>query len=235
MNGETNNNFSHWRSPLESFFADGANETQWADCGDSRIVESFSGETENPAAGICDLSPFLRAGAKGAFADNAPPPNTFIITETAEAENSLCCRLSADEVFVLATSPDANAAIPESVIPSPRILIPRRDSHCQIGLCGAAARAVLARLCAVPPPSENELLQTRVAEVSALVVCESRIKENAFYLLSDSGYALHLWNAVVAAADKVGGGIIGWKQWRTFFAVSESESAKSPKTKKGKK
>ena len=208
-----NENLSYWRGPLESAFANGADGAEWADCGDSRIVESCASDSGSFSTGVCDLSPLPRTGAKGECAAAAPPPNT----SAAFADGSLCCRLGADEILILASPDGAHANISESVMPSPRLIIPRRDSHCQIGLYGAAAKSALARLCAVPPPCKNELLQTRVADVSAIVVCEPRAA-GAFYILTDCGYAMHLWEAVVAAVKSAGGGVAGWKQWRTLFA-----------------
>lgn len=204
---------SGWRSPLASIFAEDA---QWTECGDSEIVESFAGESASPPAGVCDLSPLSRAGAKGECSAAAPPPNTSALMP----DGALCCRLGADEVLLLATLSSAAIAVDKKIMPLPRVLIPRRDSYCQIGLCGAESTAVLARLCAVPPPLGNELLQTRVAEVSAIVVAEPRVA-GVFYLLTDSGYAVHLWKAVVVAAAKTGGGVVGWTQWRGLFSAEK--------------
>ncbi|MGI9297647.1 MAG: hypothetical protein ACR2QC_07095 [Gammaproteobacteria bacterium] len=204
------------RGALMSKFADDA---QWTECDGCEVAESFAAESVSPPAGVCDLSPLPRVGAKGECAAAAPPPNTF----AAMPDGALCCRLGADEILILASPSGGRAEIDKTIMPSPRVHIPRRDSHCQIGLCGAEAENVLARLCAVPPPRKNELLQTRVADISAIVVSESRAAGGAFYLLADAGYAVHLWEEVVDVAVRIGGGIIGWKQWRDLFSAKESQ------------
>lgn len=204
----------YWSSPLEAEFADDA---EWADCGDSRIAESFAAEPIAPPVGVCDLSPLPRAGAKGECAAAAPMPNFA----APMPDGSLFCRLGADEVLILSPLSGAAANVDKTAMPSPRIFLPRRDSHCQIGLCGAAADAALSRLCAMPPPRDGALLQTRIADVSAIIVAESRAADGAFYLLTERGYAMHLWREIAAAVAAVGGGIVGWRQWRALFAAAK--------------
>lgn len=207
------------RGPLASEFAEDA---QRKECDGCEIVESFAGESVSPPVAVCDLSPLPRIGAKGECAAAAPLPNTYSVMP----DGALCCRLGADEVLILSSpSGRGGGGIDKKIMPAPRVHIPRRDSHCQIGLCGTESAAVLARLCAVPPPQKNELLQTRVADVSAIVVCESRAENGALYLLTDAGYAVHLWESVVRVAVKIGGGVVGWKQWRDSFAAKKPRGA----------
>ena len=195
--------FRRRRSPLVNVFDTGATWSQELD-----IVESLSGELESPTAGICDLSALPRSGAKGSF-DNAPSPNTYKIDDT----GGLYCRLSEDEVLILSSPNGRLSKVPETS----RVHIPRQDSHCQIGISGRHATGVLSRLCAVESPKENVILQTRVAEVSAIVINESRAKDGAYYILSESTYAQHIWDSLHKAAKQEGGGVIGWRQWRGLF------------------
>ena len=181
----------------------------------SPLAAAVEGATDNgdeeraARAGVCDLSSLPREGAKGECAAAAPPINAAAIFG-----ESLCCRLGGDEI--LALSQNGAAAELGECIPSPRTRIPRRDSHCQVGLCGAKAAEVLSELCAVPLPPPLGVLQTRVAELSAIVVAVSSAKTDAaaFYLLADRGYAAHLWDALLAAARFRNGGMIGWRQWQ---------------------
>ena len=198
-------NFKYWRSPLI------INAAEWADCGDAELPELLEDEITATAAGICDLSALPRIGGKGECADNAPAPNHAVVLP----EGGMCCRLSDNEILLLSAA-DGKAASMEHMMPSPRLLIPRRDSHCLFGLCGEQSAAVLARLCAIPPPKPPHLAQTIVADIGAIIVAEPHT-DNAFYLLADNGYAVHLWNSLNAAAKAIGGGMIGWKQWRSLF------------------
>lgn len=202
----------HWCSPLSSCFDDKA---QWQPCGDATIVESTGAADESAMleqAGFCDLSALPRLGAKGDCAKSAPPINTTALLD----DGTMCCRLGADEVLLLAAA-DGSAPVLNSIMPTPRLLLPRRDSHCQIGLAGTRAKEVLARLCAVPPPASPALLQTRAAHLSVVIVAEPRGTKDAFYLLADSGYAGALWEEITAAAIPLGGGACGWQPWRALL------------------
>lgn len=196
-----------WRGPLAAAFCE---KTQWKKCGDSAIAETVPGESAAAAkrAGVCDLSPLPRFGAAGECSDSAPPLNAAAISE----DGGIVCRLGEDEILVLA-SPAGKTAAAKQYMPAPRLLIPRRDSHCQIGVRGARAADVLARLCAAPPPEFPALLQTRAAETAALIIPEPRIAAGAFYILADSGYAAHVWEAVCETALRLDGCIHGRKLW----------------------
>jgi hypothetical protein len=152
-------------------------------------------------------------GAKGDTEKRVPNINHSAVMKT----GSLCCRLSADE-FLLLAAPDGTAPELSEVLPKPRLLLPRRDSHCCLGLCGWRAPEMLSLLCAVAPPEKDELLQTRVAEIGALVIRDARTDVPAFNLLVDSGYAMHLWDAIRHAATARNGSVIGWRQWRELFS-----------------
>lgn len=212
-----------WRSPLSGVLDDSAS---WTEFKDSDIVQSFAKEPNSPPAAICDLSPLMREGAKGECASAAPPVN-FSRPET---DGGLCCRLGEDELFILASANGEGGKIREEDMPHPTVVIPRRDSHCQIGLCGEQASAVLARVCAVPPPQDHELAQTRVADVSAIIISDPRAKLPAFHILTDSGYASHLWHSLQSAVQAVQGAPIGHTQWKSLF--SDSRSSKSKKSEK---
>ncbi len=238
-----------WRSPLFSFFDENAH---WQSIGDSEIVATITdaasaafadsdsiadtdSNTDSADAkkailkeakkielqnaqkvGLCDLSPLSRIGGKGKITKNAPAVNTMEIKD-----HLLFCRVGEDEAFVLSTNEDK--AVLGDYLPQPRIHIPRRDSHCQIGLCGAHADEVLARLCSISPPQYPHLLQTRAADLSVLIIpaiAESNAQP-AYYILADSGYALHIWNALYSVATKLGGGIIGWKQWQKVCNIKK--------------
>ena len=164
-----------WRSPLAFLFGE---KTQWGECENAAIAEFVPGETEAAAqcAGVCDLSPLPRTGAIGEC-PKTPPINAVELAK----DGALVCRLGGDEILIL-PAPDGTAA--SKILPAPRLIIPRRDSHCQIGVCGARAAEVLARLCAVLPPQFPALLQTRVADISAIIVPEPRIAAGSFYLLA---------------------------------------------------
>ncbi|MGI9305695.1 MAG: hypothetical protein ACR2P5_00140 [Gammaproteobacteria bacterium] len=200
-------------------------KTEWGECCGCPVAETIPGESEEMArlAGVCDLSPLPRTGAKGECAETAPPVNTAAIN----ANGEMFCRLGADEILAL-SAPDGGAPEMGEIMPRPRITIPRRDSHCQIGLCGTRGAEVLARLCAVPPPQAPALLQTRFADIDGLIIPEPRMAAGAFYLLADAGYAEHLWRAVCAAAARLGGGAIGRKQWLLLMR----EKSKKPAAKK---
>ena len=158
-----------WRSPLSSLFDSNA---QWRQCGDADIVES-TGATDEAAvleqAGICDLSALPRCGARGDCSESAPPVNAAALMN----DGTMCCRLDADEVLLLAAT-DGAAPVLAQIMPQPRLSLPRRDSHCQIGLAGSRAKEVLARLCALPPPLPPALLQTRISHLSTVIVAEPR-------------------------------------------------------------
>ncbi|MBE8158743.1 MAG: hypothetical protein HAW59_05075 [Betaproteobacteria bacterium] len=200
-----------WRSPLAFAFDE---QTQWGESENAAIAETVDGESETAArlAGVCDLSPLPRIGALGKCA-KTPPINAAKIA----ADGAMVCRLGDAEILVLA-APGGGAVRAENFMPSPRMLVSRRDSHCLLGLGGARAAETLARLCAVPPPKFPALLQTRVAEISALVIPEPRIAVGAFYLLADIGYAEHIWDEVRAVAERLGGGVHGRKQWLALMA-----------------
>lgn len=199
-----------WRGPLAGVFDE---QTQWSACADGEIAEVVSNETETAAqvAGVCDLSALPRVGALGECA-KTPDINAAEIGKS----GAMVCRLGESEILVLA-APGGGKARAEEFMPKPRLIIPRRDSHCFIGLGGARAREVLARLCAAPLPQFPELSQTRVAEIAAIVVPEPRAASSAFYLLADSGYAEHLWEEVSETAEHLGGGVHGRKQWTALL------------------
>lgn len=215
-----------WRSPLEPSLAGAA---EWLDRGDGHLAEVVDESDAARArhAGLCDLSPLPRLGARGAFA--AP----LEVNAVRFAGGAACCRLSDEEAIVLADallpaarrrSADAEADFDRlegalaAFMPAPRLHIPRRDSHCQIGLCGGQMEALLSRLCLLPPPASGEALQTRVADIDAIVVGDPRAR--AVHLLAESSFAIHLWEAISEAAKKCGGGPVGYRAWRTAAGQS---------------
>lgn len=207
---------ARWRSPLA---ATADPTAQWRTVGDADIVEEAGGEADARVLAWCDLSPLPRSGAKGVM-QQPPPVNGVQLTPA----GVLSCRLSEDEFLFL---PAADATPRELAPPAPaltaRVWLPRRDSHCWLGLCGAGADEVLSLLCAVPPPLPGQLLQTRVANVSAILLCAPGACVPAYHLLADSGYALHLWEALTAVVAPRGGGVVGWRHWREIFAARCSE------------
>ena len=197
-----------WQTPLVDI-ADAA--AQWRDLGDTEIIEETGGKANAEVLGWCDLSPLPRTGAKGRMKKQVPPINGV---KTA-ASGALHCRLSEDEFLFLSA---ADGAPLDLSMMSARLWLPRRDSHCWLGLCGARADEVLSVLCAVLPPAAGELLQTQAAAVAAIIIHASATSCPAYHILADSGYAHHLWDAVAAAAIPRGGNVIGWRQWRDIFA-----------------
>ena len=160
--------------------------------------------------GLCDLSSLPRGGAKGDIKEN-----TLAINGVMDSNNGLYCRLGKDELLTLASIKGVLPNIKE-IMPQPRLMLPRQDSHCQIGLCGSQATHILARVCALAAPPQHQLLQTRIADISAIII--SVAPTDIFYILADSGYALHLWERLLEAATHAGGGIVNFDQWQKQYS-----------------
>jgi len=223
-----------WKSPIPFTGADA--DASWLVTGDSEIVETLGGDetTRSLLAGVCDLSPLPRAGGKGVFAaslkDKLPPVNRAValaqVNRAVAFDGGVCCRLAENEILFLCLDGKENAAEADlmnaqsALFDGGFVNMMRRESHCQIGLCGENAAAVLSSLCALPPPLPGVVLQTRAAETSVLLIGAPQSADKpVFYLLADSGYAVHLWEELVHTAQRFDGGAIGWRAWREFQKV----------------
>ena len=202
-----------WQSPLASVADIGA---QWRAVEDADIVEDTGSEASPQVLAWCDLSPLPRRGVKGVM--QSPPPINGVQQMPA---GELHCRLSEEEFLFLAA---ADGTLSTVEMETARVWLPRRETHCWLGLCGDRAAELLSLLCAVPLPVEGQLLQTRVAEVSVLLLSAPGASCPAYYLLAASGYALHVWESLTEAGAPYGGGAVGWRQWRDIFTTASTQT-----------
>lgn len=203
-----------WHSPLHALSDAQAKRRTIAD---AEIVEAMpdnaSEKMHAQQVGVCDLSPLPRIGGKGVCNASVPAVNHAVAVDN---KSGICIRLGEDELLILSDDAHESAKIASLNQFFDKVHCPilRRESHCQIGLCGAQADLALAEMCAVPPPSSGEIAQTIVADVGALVVGVP--DASYYYILADSGYAVHVWQHLLSAVTRLGGGVIGWQMWRSL-------------------
>ena len=164
---QSKTDFLIWQSPLHAAVAASG---EWRAIADSEIIETTNGDEMQFAAvaGVCDLSPLPRSGGKGICTPSLPQVNQSVVLDG----GGVCCRLAKDELLLLADdgSESANIADIVDLFQGRFMHILRRDSHCQIGLCGERAVAVLSEVCALPPPLPGVVLQSRAADIGVFII-----------------------------------------------------------------
>lgn len=200
-----------------------AQGARFAEVGDTAVATEFP-DLGQPRLGLTDLSPLPRIGIKGARvldhlrAQGWPAPERNNSAE-ATADGELVCRLSDQEVLVLAapqlwlaaqnTPVDTLAA---TVDEATTWSVPRRESHCWFVLRGPDAPACLQKLCGVDLRLHSfgpgSIAQTSIARLNG-VVCRSPMSADEFHILADSASAVWFWDVLLDAAEEFGGGPIG--------------------------
>lgn len=213
-----------WRTPLQHRIVEREPVT-WRALGDSAIAESIGGISTPPPLAIVDLSPLPRLGFKGRETIAAmqargvlvePQPNRAF----RQADGSLCLVLGAADVFLLGTLSGENAGLATledgwSMEEGTRCYpLPRRDSHSWFTICGDAAPAMFAKICAVDLRLDHfpdlAIAQTSVARLGAVVLRADIGGCPVFHLLSDSSAAQYMLACLVDAADEFGGRLSGF-------------------------
>lgn len=196
--------------------------------GDAAVAASYPGETR--PLGLADLSPLPRLGFKGPRALEALKAAGLAVPE---ANNQSCAlpdggrllRLSDNEGLLLSDpegrgNPLAAAAVVSGDGCYP---VPRQDSHGWFLLVGEASVTCLAKLCGVDLRprrfAANEIAQTVIAQVSAIVARDDRWGPLAFHVLADSAATPYLWDCLIDAMVEFDGGPVGIDQL-SYFATA---------------
>lgn len=201
-----------WQGALTDTFVAGGQVAEWATISGAQIADRFVGEAEAPLLAVVDLTPLPRGGAKGFKPADLPVAAPVVNTYAALSDGKLICRLGEDELLLL---PDKDGDV--LAVPTP-LSLPRRDSHFCFGIAGTNAVALLARMCALPSPVENQILQTMAVGVGAVLLRLPSASVPAFYLLGDSGYAVYMWQSLLKLAKPLDGAAAGWRMWKQLTA-----------------
>lgn len=132
----------------------------------------------------------------------------------ATADDKLVCRLSDQDVLVLAAV--GGVKYPRrrslSVDEATAWSVPRRDNHCWFVLRGPDAPACLQKLCGVDlrlhGVGPGSIAQISTARLNGLV-CRSPMSADEFHILADSASAVWFWDVLLDAAEEFGGGPLG--------------------------
>lgn len=162
-----------------------------------------------------DASSLARFGVKGPgvtdwlqAAGCAIPPR---INQAVPSGGCRVVRLGAGEYWVVAETPDANAAIAElrakfAATPpagTGNLVLPRGASHVHLRLEGAGARALLARVCALDlrpqTVSVGEVMQTSMAHITVVM----HVNDNAFDLWCEATFAEYFVDTLRAIAERL--------------------------------
>jgi sarcosine oxidase subunit gamma len=224
-----------WRTPLQYTIAE-QEPVVWRAVDDAAIAETIGGiPTPLP---IVDLSPLPRLGFKGRETIAAmqargiaiePQPNRAF----RQADGSLCLVLGAGDVFLLGALSGENAGLSAleagwSLEKETRCYpLPRRDSHAWFAICGKAAPAMFAKICAVDLRLDHfpdlAIAQTSVARISAIVLRVDIGGRPVFHLLFDRSAAQYMLACLVDAASEFGGRLSGFHTLPHIPAAGECE------------
>lgn len=214
------------RTPLRAFkdFA-GA---QWAALGDAAVVERVA-DAGTPPLMIADFSPLPRLGFKGRGTMAAMQKRGLAVQPTPniayrQDDGSLCLVLGANEVFLLSNVDgdgrkfeewEGGWSIDDAEGTYPLL---RRDSHAWFVVKGPRAAEMFAKICGVDlrPAKFPDLsiAQTMIARMSAVVVRADIDGALCFHMLVDSAAALYFSEAILDAAQELGGRVVGRSEIR---------------------
>lgn len=104
--------------------------------------------------------------------------------------------------------------------------VPRRDSHCWLGVVGIQASQMLAKLCAVDLRSEQftefMIAQTIIADINVIVIRRDLGQTPCLYLLADMTSTEYLWEVLQDAMLEFAGSVVGLAAVHT---LKEQQSA----------
>jgi sarcosine oxidase subunit gamma len=135
-----------------------------------------------------------------------------------QQDGSLLARLAPTEVLVLApiVGKSVVAEAIERIGPAGEnacYLAPRRESHCWFVVVGNDAGKMFAKLCGVDllPGrfAADQVAQTSVARVNAIVIRHDLGGLLAFFVLADSASAEYLWDCLLDAMAEFSGTVCG--------------------------
>lgn len=220
------------RNPLNRLQANGAELTQ---INDTEIVDHYGDsvmeEKSLRSLALCDLSALSRWGCKGAGAPGwieslnlelPQQPNKAVV----QNNGGLIARLSMEECLLLddvaSTSewPRLIEGMCSGQIPERVYSLPRADSHCCFALSGEHSSDTLAKVCAVDLRltkfANNDVAQTSVARVNAIVIRADQNSVPCFYILSDLSSAEFLWTCLIDAMQEFDGHAVGFTAFKTI-------------------
>lgn len=172
---------------------------------------------------LADCSLLPRTGFKGRGAPEWLAANGIELPRapniaTRQADGTLVARLSNEEHLLLAPFAGEPGAVDRldgawSLDGAPGCYrLPRADSHAWLRLVGAAADAMLAKLCGVDLRphkfAEGAVAQTSVARLSAIAIRDDLDGTLAYHLLCDSASAEYLWDCLLDAMAEFGGAAV---------------------------
>lgn len=190
----------------------------------SLLARKLGAVSDAPAAlSLADFSLLPRTGFKGRAAPDWLAANAVVLPAAPnlalrQADGALVARLSNEEHLLLAPFPGAAGAIERldaawSLEGAPGCYrLPRADSHAWLRIVGAAADAMLAKLCGVDLRphkfAEGAVAQTSVARLSAIAIRDDLAGTLAYHLLCDSASVEYLWDCLLDAMAEFGGAAV---------------------------
>lgn len=185
---------------------------------------------------LADLSPLTRTGFKGEGAPEWLEAQAVRLPGSpnqAERQNDGClvARLSNNELLILSDL-HSDTTLPAilrdkwSLDSTRRVyILPRGDSHCWFALCGESAATTLSKICGVDMRAhkfaDQELAQTSLARVNAIVLRNDLALTPCFFVLSDVSSAEYLWCALLDAMAEFEGTPAGLTAIRNLQSGTE--------------
>jgi sarcosine oxidase subunit gamma len=175
---------------------------------------------------ITDLSPLPRLGFKGRETISAMRARGLVLESHPnrafrQRDGSLCLVLSAGDVLVLGAVSDDNASLAsletgwDMEAETRCYPLPRRDSHVWFAICGEAAPAMFAKICAIDLRPDHfpdlAIAQTAAARLNAILLRADIGGRPVFHLLSDSSAARYMLTCLLDAAAEFGGRLKGYQ------------------------
>lgn len=182
-------------------------------------------------AALSDVTPLLRTGFKGAFANDwlskqgvriPKRPNTTqlqtdgtVVLRLSDSETLLQQAPSSDgQLIKTLLAKHAESARPPSKGSDVCYELPRAHSHACLTLSGQHAVAVMSKLCAVDCSKAslgpNGVAQTSVARVSHIVArVDEGLANDRLYLFCESASLIFSWRCLLDAMEEFGGAAVG--------------------------
>lgn len=199
----------------------------WQELNGYRVCMRVRNASTAAAPWLADLTHLPRVGFKGrgtsAWLERQglslpAAPNQWL----RDASGTVVARLGAQD-FLISEDLDGATGVAQtlterwhSTTPRGAYLLPRQHGLVTIALGGAAAKDVLARLCAVdlgrPAFADHAIAQTQVALSSAIVMRGPGAEAAAYRLFVDTSLALYLWDVLHEVVAALGGGVLGAAQ-----------------------
>jgi sarcosine oxidase subunit gamma len=201
---------------------------QFAVSGDGLIAAGYPDAVDEASCarrmGLADLSVLPRTGFKGKDTPNWLQAREVLLPEAPnkarpQDDGALVARLSWDEHMILGDLHERSALAHRlegqwQIDPELRCYhMPRAHSHCRLLLSGEATPEMLAKVCGVDlRPSrfaDDDVAQTSVARINAIVIRHDLGETLAYHVLADSASAEYLCSCLLDAMGEFDGRPVG--------------------------